>query len=157
MTSDNPLSACRAAPYWLEDAPLRVQQSAPMPSRADLVVIGSGYTGLAAGIEAARGGMSVLVLDKGPVGAGCSTRNGGQVASSVKPELGKLTAQHGADLGRRIRDEGYATLAHTQGLIAAHAIDCDWRKSGRYMAAPITPTCTCAAITRKAPPRHRST
>lgn len=135
MLRDSPFHATRAMPFWLEDAPLRPTDQAPLPLSADLVVVGSGYTGLAAAIEAARGGMSVLVLDQGPIGAGCSTRNGGQVGPSIKPELGKLTALHGADLARRIRDEGYAALANVQEVIAKYGIDCDWRKSGRYLAA----------------------
>ncbi len=135
MTELNPFSHCRPAPFWLEDAPLRVGDAGALPKAADLVVIGSGYTGLAAGIEAARGGMSVLVLDRGVIGAGCSTRNGGQVGSSIRPELGKLTTRHGEALAKRIRDEGYAALAHVQDLITANRIDCDWRRTGRYMAA----------------------
>lgn len=135
MPPDDPFSACRPEPFWLEDAPLRPLVDGPLPDRADLVVVGSGYTGLSAALEAARGGMSVLVLDQGPIGAGCSTRNGGQVASSIKPEFGKLSARHGETLARRIRDEGYAALDHAQTFIAANGIDCDWRRTGRYMAA----------------------
>lgn len=134
MPSDA-FSGCIATPYWLEDAPLRQPDPQPLPPRADLVVVGSGYTGLAAAIAAAEGGMSVLVLDRGAIGAGCSTRNGGQLSSSIKPELGKLTARHGATLARQIRDEGYAALTHAQDLIARHAIACDWRQTGRYLAA----------------------
>ena len=135
MTTDAPFANCRPVPFWLEDAPLRPARTEPLPKRTDLLVVGSGYTGLSAAIEAVRGGMSVLVLDRGPIGAGCSTRNGGQVASSIKPELGKLTARHGEALARRIRDEGYAALAHAQDLIERNDIDCNWRRTGRYMAA----------------------
>lgn len=135
QASDSLFSDCIAQPFWLQDAPLRLPDPRPLPSGADLVVVGSGYTGLAAAIEAAKGGMSVLVLDRGPIGAGCFTRNGGQLSSSIKPELGKLTARHGAALAGRIRDEGYAALAHAQALITREAIDCDWRQTGRYLAA----------------------
>lgn len=135
MMRDTPFSATIASPYWLEDAPLRPLGATALPKSADLVVVGSGYTGLAAAIEAARGGMSVLVLDRGPIGAGCSTRNGGQVGPSIKPELGKLTALHGEGLAKRIRDEGYAALANVQDMIAKNGIDCDWQQTGRYLAA----------------------
>lgn len=131
----SPFAATKAEPYWLEDAPLRSGPVGPLPASADLVVVGSGYTGLSAAIEAAQGGMSVLALDKGPVGAGCSTRNGGQVSPSIKPELGPLTALHGPDIARRIRDEGHAARAHAEAVIARHGIDCDWQVTGRYLAA----------------------
>lgn len=135
MTHPDPFAHCRASPFWLEDAPLQDAAPGPLPARADLVVVGSGYTGLSAAIEAARGGMSVLVLDRGAIGAGCSTRNGGQVSSSIKPDLARLAARHGAPRARAIRDEGAAALAHLQSFIAAQGIDCDWRQTGRYIAA----------------------
>ncbi|MEP3441071.1 MAG: FAD-dependent oxidoreductase [Sulfitobacter sp.] len=45
----------------------------------DLVIIGGGFTGLSAAIEAARGGGSVTVLEGKAVGWGASGRNNGQV------------------------------------------------------------------------------
>ncbi len=130
-----PFANTLAKPFWLEVAPLSNGPTNALPRSADVVVVGSGYTGLSAAIEVARAGWSVLVLDRGPIGAGCSTRNGGQVSPSIKPELGKLTALHGADLAKRIRDEGYAALAFAESLIRDNGIDCDWRQSGRYVAA----------------------
>ena len=126
---------CRNHPFWLEDAPLRAVVPAPMPDKVDLVIVGAGYTGLSAAIAAARGGMSVLVLDAGPLGAGCSTRNGGQLSSSIKPEYATLAARHGETQARAIRAEGYAALAHMEDFISANAIDCDFRRTGRYLAA----------------------
>jgi glycine/D-amino acid oxidase-like deaminating enzyme len=124
-----------AKPYWLDAAPLSSGPETVLPRSVDLLVVGSGYTGLSAAIEVARAGRSVLVLDRGPIGAGCSTRNGGQVSPSIKPELGKLTALHGADLAKRIRDEGYAALAFAESVVRDNGIDCDWSQSGRYVAA----------------------
>jgi glycine/D-amino acid oxidase-like deaminating enzyme len=133
--NENLFARCKFTPFWLDDAPLRLPAIKPLPTQADLVIVGSGYTGLSAAIEAARGGLSVLVLDRDAIGAGCSTRNGGQVSSSIKPELRALSARHGGDLAKRIRDEGYAALAFTKVLIARHGINCDWRRTGRYIAA----------------------
>jgi len=62
------LSGC----FWTDDAPLPVAPSAPPPASADVVVIGSGYTGLAAARETALAGRSTLVLDSGAIGGGCS-------------------------------------------------------------------------------------
>jgi glycine/D-amino acid oxidase-like deaminating enzyme len=132
---DHGFRTCQFQPWWLEDAPLRgLQQTALLP-RAVLVVVGSGYTGLAAALQAAEGGMSVLVLDSSPLGSGCSTRNGGQVSSSLKPRLTKLAARHGADVARAIRAEGWAALDHLPKLLSHYQIDADWRRQGRYCAA----------------------
>lgn len=126
---------CRPECYWLEDAPLRSFDAGPLPEKVDLLVIGGGYTGLAAAIEAAKGGMSVLVVDREAIGAGCSSRNGGQVSTSIKPSLAALTKAHGAEVAARIRAEGRNALAHVADVVEELGIDCDWTRTGRYMAA----------------------
>ena len=47
-------------------------------------MIGAGYTGLAAARHLTRTGASVLVLERDRVGAGASSRNGGQVLTGLK-------------------------------------------------------------------------
>ena len=49
-----------------------------------MVVVGGGYCGLAAAAELAARGRSVAVLDRGPLGIGASTRNGGMVLPELK-------------------------------------------------------------------------
>lgn len=50
-----------------------------MPSSAEVVVIGAGFTGLVAALELARAGRRVVLLDKDHVGAGASGMNAGFV------------------------------------------------------------------------------
>ena len=134
--SDDPiLGACVFRPFWLEDAPLCPPAAASPPERADLVVVGSGYTGLAAALQAAEAGLSVTVLDAGPIGAGCSTRNGGQVSSSLKPDLARLTASVGAETARAMEAEGREALAGVPEIARRYGIDAVWRQNGLYRAA----------------------
>ncbi|MEG1349210.1 MAG: FAD-dependent oxidoreductase, partial [Hafnia sp.] len=51
----------------------------------DVIVVGSGFAGLAAALEAVNLGRSVLVIDKMPVCGGNSTINGGAVAVANSP------------------------------------------------------------------------
>lgn len=121
--------------YWLDGlAPPDLPQT-QLPARVDVVIVGSGYTGLNAAIETARGGRSTLVLEAETPGWGCSTRNGGQISTSIKPSLEKLTARHGPDRARAIRDEGKAALAWIEERIKAEDIACDFRRAGRFHAA----------------------
>jgi glycine/D-amino acid oxidase-like deaminating enzyme len=125
----------RAEPYWWEASPLDVSPPADLPKRADAVVIGAGYTGLHAALRIARAGRHVVVLDAGAAGQGCSTRNGGQVSTSIKPGLAELTRRHGAETARRILADGRASLDFTERFIEAEGIACGWKRVGRFHAA----------------------
>ena len=126
---------CKDCSYWLDNVP----EPMPLPSHvledADVVVIGSGYTGLHAAIQTARGGRTTLVLDAQDAGWGCSTRNGGQISTSVKPSLAKLSARLGVGRARAIRQEGETALKWIEEFVNAEAIACDFRRCGRFHAA----------------------
>lgn len=121
--------------YWLDGLDPAPDTSGALPDKADVVIVGSGYTGLNAALECARAGRSTLVLDAESPGWGCSTRNGGQISTSVKPSLEKLTATYGADHARAIRKEGETALEWIEERISAEGIDCDFRRVGRFHAA----------------------
>lgn len=126
---------CKHSSYWLDDAPPPPPTEAQPLETVDVAIIGSGYTGLNAAIETARGGRSTLVLDAEDPGWGCSTRNGGQISTSIKPSLQKLTARYGTDRARAIRKEGETALEWIEDFVNGEDIDCDFRRNGRYHAA----------------------
>jgi len=114
-----------------------------------VVVIGSGYTGLCAALQTARGGRDTVVLDAQDAGWGCSTRNGGQISTSVKPDYAALTRRFGAERAFRIIKEGHNSLAWVASFVAEEAIDCDFRIAGRFHAAH-KPSCYEALARRLA-------
>src|SRR5258708_4846792 len=111
---------------WMQHADMRPPSPGPLPNRVDVLVIGAGYTGLSAARETAAGGRSTLVLDAGELGAGCSSRNGGQVAYSIKPTFNSLKAKFGEDLAFRTCREGLDAVTYLSSLAEQHD-DCGWR------------------------------
>ena len=125
----------KATPYWWERSPRLDLGEAPLPASVDVAVVGSGYTGLCAALEVARAGRSTLVLDAEDAGWGCSTRNGGQISTSIKPDYETLSRRHGREAAFAILKEGHNALAWIGDFIADEGLDCDFKIPGRFHAA----------------------
>ncbi len=122
-------------PYWWEDAPRPDDADGPLPGTADVAIIGSGFTGLNAAIETARGGRNTVVLDAETPGWGCSSRNGGQISTSIKKSHAELVAAYGDKLGFEIAREGHTALQWIGEFVARENIDCNFIRCGRYYGA----------------------
>ena len=105
------------------------------PRNVDVAIVGSGYTGLNAALQTSRGGRSTVVLEAGNPGFGCSTKNGGQVSTSIKPSMEKLSTKFGQEKGVAIRREGENALDWIEEFVSSENIDCSFVRSGRYHAA----------------------
>lgn len=98
---------------------------APLPPlqgevRADVCIVGAGYTGLSAALHLAQRGFHVVVLDAHRVGFGASGRNGGQVGSGQRLDQETLEATVGREDARRLWDLAEEAKAMVRGLIADH-------------------------------------
>ncbi len=122
-------------PYWWEASPRERDDHVALPASIDVLVIGAGYTGLHAAIQAARGGVGTLVVDAEAAGFGCSTRNGGQISTSVKPSFSTLTRRYGEALAIPILKEGQASLDHVSAFVRDEGIACDFGVVGRFHGA----------------------
>ncbi len=70
--------------------------------RADVAIVGAGYTGLHAALELRKHGLSVIVLDAHRAGWGASGRNGGQVGSDFNKGQLWLEARVGRDTAKSL-------------------------------------------------------
>ncbi len=122
-------------PYWWDDAPRPTDADIALPQTADVAIIGSGFTGLNAAIETARGGRHTVVIDAETPGWGCSSRNGGQISTSIKKSYAELSAMYGEQLGFEIAREGHNALAWIADFVGRESIECNFITCGRYYGA----------------------
>lgn len=102
---------------------------------ADVVVVGGGYTGLHAALNAVERGYSVIVLEGGRIGWGASGRNGGQMIPGWRKGANELIARYGREKARQLFDLGLEARALTLERIDKHAIACDQRTKGHLTLA----------------------
>jgi len=96
-------------------------------TRADVAIIGGGYTGLSAALHLAERGIDVAVLEAQRVGWGASGRNGGQLHSGQRMDQDYLEKLVGLDAAMDLWKMAEEAKALFHELRQRHAIDCEWR------------------------------
>ena len=135
MTSSIFTDDFKLEPYWWDATPRPALKPQLIPANVDVAIVGSGYTGLHAALVLARAGRSVVVFDAEDAGFGCSSRNGGQISSSIKPGIDELASRHGADTARAILRDGHRSLAWIEEFVHEENIACNFLVPGRFHAA----------------------
>ncbi len=102
---------------------------------ADVVVIGGGYTGLHAALNAAERGYSVVLLEAGRIGWGASGRNGGQMIPGWRKGASELIARFGREKAKHLFALAMEARSLTLERIAKHNIACDLRTNGHLTLA----------------------
>lgn len=107
-------------------------------TKAEIAVVGGGFTGLSAALHLAESGRDVVLVEAGEPGWGASGRNGGQVIAGLKHDPEEIVARHGEDLGGRFVALAGGAADFVFKLIERHGIDCKASQSGWIQAAHAT-------------------
>ena len=129
------MTGISADPYWWQAAPPQDSHIKQWPERADVVIIGGGYTGFGAAIPLARAGLDVVILERDQIGSGASTRNGGITSGNLRLSFDDLAKRFGADKATAFYQEAKAARADLAQFIISEKIDCDLQQSGRLVGA----------------------
>jgi len=124
------------ANLYLETAE-RAEPTMPLAGerKADVVVIGGGYTGLSTALHLAERGTEVVLLEAYEPGWGASGRNGGQVNPGLKHDPDTVERDVGGERGAGLVAFAGAAPAFVFDLIERLGIPCDARRCGTVRAA----------------------
>jgi glycine/D-amino acid oxidase-like deaminating enzyme len=98
--------------------------------RAQVVIIGGGYTGLSAALHLAEAGRDAVVLEAADIGERASGLNGGQVIPGVKYDPDPLEAMFGPGLGARLIETVAGGPDLVFALIRKYGIACEAVRTG---------------------------
>ncbi len=121
--------------YWLDTVTMPAGSPGPLPSSADVVVVGAGFTGLSAARTLAKRGAGVVVLEAETIGWGASSRNGGMVLTGMKLSPEVLTKRYGLDATKRMYAASLASIGFVEQLVHEEGIDCNFSRCGHLEVA----------------------
>jgi glycine/D-amino acid oxidase-like deaminating enzyme len=126
-----------AISYWLAASPAGPPRDSLVGDRrADVVIVGGGFTGLwtAIALTDTDPELDVVVVEAETVGHGASGRNGGFCSASLTHGLAN-GIRHFPDVVRLLEREGLANLAELVAFTREHEIDCDLEQTGTLTVA----------------------
>jgi glycine/D-amino acid oxidase-like deaminating enzyme len=119
---------------WLDPADVL---AAPLEGDAecDVVVVGAGLAGSSAALALAEAGVNVVWLERDRVAGAATGRNAGLLLQGTAERYDRATAIMGRDRARAIHRLSLENHALIRELVARHAIECDYRRSGSLQLA----------------------
>jgi glycine/D-amino acid oxidase-like deaminating enzyme len=131
------LADVKHVPFWLDD-PLRPAPASALTEniKADLVVVGAGFTGLWTALMAKQTdpARDVVLLEAEEAGCGASGRNGGFVAASLTHAFNNGLTRWRDEL-KKLVELGHKNLDGIEETIKQFKIDCDFIRSGELSVA----------------------
>ncbi len=131
------LAHAEPTPYWLDSPERPVARPRLVEDiEADLVVVGAGFTGLWAALQAIEEDPArhVVLLEGDRIAEGASGRNGGFCAASLTHGLGNGLERFPDDMPTLLR-MGAETLDAIAAAVQRHGIDCDFERTGELDVA----------------------
>ena len=122
-------------PYWWAHAKPFLIKEKDWQSKADAVIVGSGYTGLSAALTLLDANLKVVIIDSEMPGYGASSRNGGITSGKIKPSLRVLTKRFGSKLAKLLIKEGNTARQDLYNFIKNENIECDLENNGMLVGA----------------------
>jgi glycine/D-amino acid oxidase-like deaminating enzyme len=123
--------------FWL-DRPDAPGEEPPLSgaTQADLAIVGGGFTGLWAAVQAKEDdpARDVVLLEKDTVAFGASGRNGGFCDASLTHGLANGVERFPDEIAE-IEEHARENFEGLRRTVREHQIGCDWRESGMLIVA----------------------
>ncbi|HEX2727576.1 MAG TPA: FAD-dependent oxidoreductase, partial [Beijerinckiaceae bacterium] len=99
----------------------------------DTVIVGSGIAGLSVAYELTRSGHAVIVLDRGPIAGGITSRTTAHLAPVCDDGIDELIKARGDETARLFQESQAAAVDRIEAIVASEAISCGFRRLDGYL------------------------
>ena len=103
--------------------------------RADVAIIGCGYTGLSTALHLAEAGAKVVALEAVEIGFGGAGRNVGLVNAGMWLAPDEIVKRLGDDYGERLLERLGEGPSEVEALVNKHGIECEFVRNGTLHCA----------------------
>lgn len=122
--------------YWLDTAnPFASAMAGPPEGRADVAVVGAGFTGLSAALALAKKGANVVVLEAARVANAASGRNGGMCNNGFAQDYCAMASRLGRERANMLYRAFDAGVDKVESIVSEEKIDCHFRRVGKLKLA----------------------
>src|SRR5687768_11762631 len=119
----------------MRESPVIDAPSLTADAECDVVVVGSGIAGLSTAYELARFGRSVIVIDRGRIGCGMTSRTTAHLATELDDFYSELIRIRGREEARLYYDSQVAAVNRIEAVCRDEGIDADFVRLDGYLFA----------------------
>jgi glycine/D-amino acid oxidase-like deaminating enzyme/nitrite reductase/ring-hydroxylating ferredoxin subunit len=101
--------------------------------RCDTVVVGAGIAGLSVAYELAMAGRPVIVIDRGSICGGMTSRTTAHLAPVCDDGVSSLVRIRGEETARLFQQSQEAAVDRIEKIVGAHDISCNFRRLDAFL------------------------
>ena len=132
MNSDSGQSAS----IWMATAEVPLQPVLTEDTHADVCIVGAGIAGMTTAYLLAREGMSVVVLDDGPIGGAMTGRTTAHLSNALDDRYSELERLHGRRGAQLAAASHSAAIDRIETTTIEEEIACDFERLDGYLFVP---------------------
>lgn len=121
---------------WMTTAEVPTKSPLNENTRADVCVVGAGIAGLSTAYLLSREGVSVVVLDDGPIGGGMTGRTTAHLTNALDDRFFEIEHLHGLEGARMAAESHTAAIDFIARTVKEEKINCEFERVDGYLFVP---------------------
>jgi glycine/D-amino acid oxidase-like deaminating enzyme/nitrite reductase/ring-hydroxylating ferredoxin subunit len=123
----------RTKSLWMQVAVAPRAPQAKGKLRCDTVVIGAGMAGLTTAYELTQAGHKVIVIDRGPICGGMTSRTTAHLTPICDDTISSLISLRGEETAKLFQQSQQAAVDRIEEIVKTHDIVCNFRRLDAFL------------------------